>query len=70
MKCAISECSNTMPKNPEKYFFFVPRPLEQRELWVKATGRTYSPKSNFRICEDHFDVSVTEKVNLFLYLLG
>lgn len=68
MKCALNGCANRAPNNAEKYFFSSPKPGERRELWIKSTGKTYGPKSNFRICEDHFDVSLVPKS--FLYAMS
>lgn len=55
--------------NRDKYMFWAPRNQTQRELWMRAAGKTYSDKTNFQICEDHFDVSLVKLWNFFITIM-
>ena len=55
-KCSISGCYNTEFTVPSKKFFYAPRDAGQRGLWIFLTGKDYSQRSNFVVCEDHFNV--------------
>lgn len=61
-KCAIRGCDKNNRSFPLAHFFQSPiiTDKERRDKWVAATGKTYSEKAKFFVCEDHFDVSVTD----------
>ncbi|KAJ6648106.1 hypothetical protein Bhyg_03331 [Pseudolycoriella hygida] len=53
--CAITGCKNSKANQPKKRFFWAPTNESRRALWMFAAGTTFSPKSSFQVCEDHFD---------------
>lgn len=61
-KCAIIGCRNTIKTAPEKRFFYAPREKGIRGLWIYTTGKNYQEKSNFVVCQDHFNVRFRKSV--------
>lgn len=55
--CAVCGCTNNKVVNPGKHFFWSPRNLAQKGLWMLAVGKVVSENTSFLVCEDHFDVS-------------
>lgn len=59
-KCAVRGCGKNSRNNQSTYFFGSPlNDKARRDEWISVTGKNYSEKARFYICQDHFDVVLT-----------
>ncbi len=60
--CVVPKCMNTSTNHPDKKFFALPSNCERRRTWLtkmKRKPNDLSLDTTFFVCEDHFDVSIS-----------
>lgn len=67
-KCFVQTCSNNSNNSPNKIFVRIREDL--REKWCRDVGVEYYKVYTAYCCEDHFDVSISEALDFYVWSIS